>query len=971
MPPVWLDPPGQETLRVRLLLSRRRRVGGMYAATPFLRPLWHRQAPFTLNRCSRNRAPFSPLPVPINRAKQIGLGYGVARRMPPRPSPVAPERSRECLRSIRSRLAVLAAGFLAWTPPGTAGEVVISQIYGGGGNSGAVFRNDFVELFNPGTNVVFFDGWSVQYSSGGGTSWQVTLLSSHLNPGEHYLVQFASGGASGQLLPVPDDISTINLSASGGKVALLRATTELSGACPSDANAIADLVGYGSSASCYEGSGPAPGGANARAVFRASGGCVDSDNNATDFFTDAPAPRNRSSPTSRCSSGPSVVALHAIQGNGIISPLAGQLITTTSNVITGLRNNGFFLQAPDSEMDNDPASSEAVFVFTPDGLPADAAIGNSVVVSGIVEEFKPASDPAVPPRTQIINAVVTLVDTGQPLPMPVLMPPGALSPSGPIDQLERFEAMRVRVNSLTVVGATEGFIIESSAAGISDGLFYAVLDDTPRPWREPGIPLLDPLPPEAPPGVPRFDMNPERLRVDSNAQPGAPRLELTAGTVVSNLVGVLDFEQRTWTLLPEPGVAPVLSGNRVAVSLPAAGGNEFTVASFNLERFFDTTDDPAVDETVLTTNAFNGRLNKASLAIREVLRSPDILGIVEIENLATLQALADKLNTDALAVGQSNMIYGAWLEEGNDIGGIDSGFLVNTARAAVLEVIQFGRNATYTNPLTGQLDILNDRPPLMLRATVPRPGLVDPLPVTIILNHLRSMSGIDDPADGARIRAKRRAQAEYLAGLAQQRQTSAPSENLVLVGDFNAFPFNDGYVDVMGTIRGTPTPSNEVALASSDLVEPDLINLTDGLPPTEQYSFVFDGNAQAIDHILINARMHPRLARYAYARLNADFPESFRSNFNRPERVSDHDAPVAWFALTQPPRILSITVNGDEDMELLWQAEPSQYCRIEVSMDLREWTALGTIAADEQGRGSFAEIMGAGALHRFYRVALP
>jgi predicted extracellular nuclease len=851
------------------------------------------------------------------------------------------------------------------------GQIVISQIYGGGGNSGAAFRNDFVELFNPGADVVYFDGWSVQYSSGGGTSWQVSLLSGHLNPGEHYLVQFASGGANGEPLPAPDDIGTINLSASGGKVALLRATTALSGACPSNGNAIADLVGYGSAASCFEGSGPAPGGANARAVFRASGGCVDSDDNAADFFTAAPAPHNRSSPASGCSSTPLAVTLHAIQGNGTISPLAGQLVTTTTNVITGLRNNGFFLQAPDAGMDNEPATSEAVFVFTPEGLPADAAVGNSVVVVGIVEEFRPASDPAAPPRTQIINAVVTLVDVGQPLPSPALMSPDDLRPNGAIDQLERFEAMRVRVDSLTVVGATEGFIIESSAAGISDGLLYGVLGDAPRPLREPGIPLLDPLPPEAPPGVPRFDMNPERLRVDSNAQPGAPRLELTAGTVISNLLGVLDFEQRAWTLLPDAGGVPVLTSNHATVPVPAADRNEFTVASFNLERFFDTTDDPAVDETVLTTNAFNGRLNKASLAIRGVLRAPDILGIVEIENLATLQELAGKVNSDALAAGQSNTIYGAWLEEGNDIGGIDSGFLVNTARVAVLEVRQFGRDVTYTNPLTGQLDILNDRPPLMLRAAVPRPGLVDPLPVTLLLNHLRSMSGIDDPADGPRVRAKRRAQAEYLAGLVQQRQSNAPSENLVLIGDFNAFPFNDGYVDVMGTIKGKPAPSNEVTLASADLVEPDLINLTDELPPAEQYSFGFDGNAQALDYVLVNTQMHRRLTRYAYARLDADFPESFRSNFNRPERVSDHDAPVAWFALTQPPRILSIALNDGGDAELRWQAEPLQSCRVEASADLEAWTTLRNATTDKQGGGTFTESSAGAGPYRFYRIAAP
>jgi hypothetical protein len=890
--------------------------------------------------------------------------------MPPRPSLLAPKCSRAFRRLVCPRFVVSAAAFLAWAPPGYGSEIVISQIYGGGGNSGAPYRNDFVELFNRGSNTLNLAGWSVQYASASGSSWQSAALAGSLEPGRHLLLQLASGGPNGSLLPAPDSTGSLSLGATAGKVALLNSTNLLSGACPTSSDLV-DLVGYGSAALCFEGSAPAPAGANTRALLRASGGCVDSDDNASDFFATAPAPRNRNAPANGCSSSLAAVALHAIQGSGTVSPLAGQWVATTTNVVTGIRNNGFFLQAPDAGADNDPATSEGVFVFAPDGLPVEVVIGNAVVVTGIVEEFNPASDPATAPRTQLINASVTLVATGQPLPVPLPLSAADLRPDGPLDQLERFESMRVLVHSLTVVGATEGFIIESSASGISDGVFHGVLGGTPRPLREPGIPLLDPLPPGAPPGVPRFDLNPERLRVDGNAQPGAPRLELTAGASVSDLVGVLDFEQRAWTLLPEAGGAPVLAGNRAAIPVPAAHSHEFTVASFNLERFFDTTDDPAVDETVLTTNAFTGRLNKASLAIHDVLRAPDFLGIVEIENLPTLQALADKVNRDALAAGSSNIAYAAWLEEGSDVGGIDSGFLVNTMRVAVLEVTQLGKDATYTNPLTGQPDLLNDRPPLMLRATLPRPGFVDPLPVTILLNHLRSMSGIDDAADGARVRAKRRAQAEYLAGLAQARQTIAPSEMLVLIGDFNAFQFNDGYVDVMGTVKGAPAPSNQVTLASADLVEPNLVNLTDELPPSERYSFHFDGNAQALDHILVNARARGRLTRHAYARVSADFPESFRSNFSRPERLSDHDAPLAWFALTQPPRFNSITLRDGVVVELHWQAEPFQSSVVEASANLNEWTPLGTAVADDRGAACFTETNAPASSPRFYRVAGP
>jgi hypothetical protein len=176
----------------------------------------------------------------------------------------------------------------------------------------------------------------------------------------------------------------------------------------------------------------------------------------------------------------------------------------------------------------------------------------------------------------------------------------------------------------------------------------------------------------------------------------------------------------------------------------------------------------------------------------------------------------------------------------------------------------------------------------------------------VIVNHLRSLSGLED-ADGGRIRAKRRAQAEYLATLIQTRQVANPTERIVALGDFNAFQFNDGYVDVMGTVMGTPAPSEQVVLASADLVEPNLTNLIDSLPASERYSFSFDGNAQALDQMLVNAPMLARFSRLHFARNDTDFPESLRNDPTRPERISDHDMPVAYFVFAQAP---VVTLNG-------------------------------------------------------------
>ncbi|MDQ6926869.1 MAG: lamin tail domain-containing protein, partial [Candidatus Eremiobacteraeota bacterium] len=121
-----------------------------------------------------------------------------------------------------ARLAANAAG----------GGVVVSQVYGGGGNSGATYINDVVELYNAGPAAVSVSGWSVQYASSSGSSWQVTLLAGTIQPGSYYLVQEAAGAGGTTPLPTPDANSGIAMSSSAGKIAFVNTATALSGACP-------------------------------------------------------------------------------------------------------------------------------------------------------------------------------------------------------------------------------------------------------------------------------------------------------------------------------------------------------------------------------------------------------------------------------------------------------------------------------------------------------------------------------------------------------------------------------------------------------------------------------------------------------------------------------------------------------------------------------------------------------------------
>jgi hypothetical protein len=186
------------------------------------------------------------------------------------------------------------------------GAIVISQLFGGGGNAGAPFASDYVELFNKGSSAVDVTGWSVQYATAAGASWSATLLSGSIAPGRSYLVELA-GGATGAALPTPDATGSTNMAATAGKVALVRAAAALTcgasaGSCSSAAN-LEDLVGYGTAAD-FEGSGAAPAPSSTNAIIRAGQGCTDTDVNSADFATGSPAPHNSASAAHACAGGP-------------------------------------------------------------------------------------------------------------------------------------------------------------------------------------------------------------------------------------------------------------------------------------------------------------------------------------------------------------------------------------------------------------------------------------------------------------------------------------------------------------------------------------------------------------------------------------------------------------------------------------------------------------------------------------------
>lgn len=211
----------------------------------------------------------------------------------------------------RVLLLALLAALLLFPTAAHAGAsgVVVSQIYGGGGNAGATFRNDYVQLFNAGSVTVDLSGWTVQYATAAGTTWQTTALSGVISPGRDYLVQLASNADVGAALPPADATGTSNLGGTSGKIALVRAAAALTcgasaGSCSGDP-LVEDFVGYGA-ATDFEGTGSAAALSNTTAALRANEGCTDTGDNAADFAADTPAPRNLASPAHSCASVPPV-----------------------------------------------------------------------------------------------------------------------------------------------------------------------------------------------------------------------------------------------------------------------------------------------------------------------------------------------------------------------------------------------------------------------------------------------------------------------------------------------------------------------------------------------------------------------------------------------------------------------------------------------------------------------------------------
>ncbi len=563
-----------------------------------------------------------------------------------------------------------------------------------------------------------------------------------------------------------------------------------------------------------------------------------------------------------------------IQGSGPSSPLADMLVQAEDNIVTAVGPEGFFMQTPDSRDDADVNTSNGIFVFT-GGAPT-VAVGDQVDVSGTVVEFFDFTEFTA-------GSTVSVDSSGNTLPTITVFnetvpSSDPMAPSCAIEY-ECYEGMLVQITGGSVTGPNQGFGSDPIAE------VHITAADS-RTYREPGIEF---------PGLaayPEWDGNPEVFELDPDKL-GLPNQIIPAGSTF-DATGAIGYEFGGYELWPsELTVTPA----PLPVAVRAREVAEMTVGALNLFRLYDDIDDPAIpridpetdieyepptNDTVIPTDEYMLRLGKFSSYIRTVLMAPDILAVSEVESLVVLQDLADQIKAD-----DASLTYTPYLEEGNDIGGIDVGFLV--LDTVVMDAVtQLGRFEIFD--FDGSL--LNDRPPLLFEGRQVADG--SDFPIAVIAIHSRSLGGIDG-SEADRVRAKRLAQAQFVAQQVQDLQTANPDINLVVAGDFNAYEFSDSYVDVTGQMKGEVVPEDNV-LSGPDLVDPNLLNQVLMIDAGERYSFIFQGNAQTLDHALTSSGLDELVRDFQFGRGNSDAAVDLINDDSTPLRSSDHDGLVLFLA---------------------------------------------------------------------------
>ena len=742
--------------------------------------------------------------------------------------------------------------------------IVISEFRTRGPNGG---NDEFIELYNLSNSPVDIGGWKIRGSSGtGGTGHRVTIASGvTLQAGCHYLL--TNSAYSG---PVPGNQSYSSGISDNGGVALTRPD-----------GAIVDQVGLSAGSAFKEGARLTPLTTSENRSYErkpggATGSGIDTDVNTDDFKITSPGePQNISSPCISAG-GPATIRIHDIQGRGHISPriASGPHVTNISGIVTVKRDRGFFMQDPTP--DNDDATSEALFVFT-NAFPT-VNVGDDVLVSGTVTEFRPPQGGATTlSSTQIVSPTISIQSSGNSLPAAVVIgtggriPPstiidddaagdvetgGTFDPSTDgIDFYESLESMLVQINNAVVTGP-------ASPAGVpvvsDNGLNANVV--TLRG----GVVVRS------------NDFNPERIFVDTTF----PTPQVNVGDKLpASIVGVMDYSSNNYKLATTQPLT-IASGGLIRESTVAPQADQLAIATFNVENL--SPNDNAIKFSTL-----------ASLIVNN-LQSPDLIAVEEIQdnNGSTNDSVVSAVNTFNKLIQAIQTAGGPTYDfrninpvddqDGGEPGGnIRVGFLFRTDRGLSFTFRSGGGPTIATTVVNEPAGPRLSSSPGRIKPTDPAfNGSRKPLAAEftfngqklfVIANHFTSKGGdqslfgrFQPPTLGSE--AKRIQQAQIVNDFVDSILAADTNANVVVLGDFNDFEFSTA----LNTLKG------------------GVLNaLIETLPPGERYTFVFDGNSQALDHILLSGNLLSKPFEFDVVHVNSEFAV----------QASDHDPQVVRLRL--------------------------------------------------------------------------
>jgi predicted extracellular nuclease len=770
-------------------------------------------------------------------------------------------------------VALVLAATPATAAPST--DALISEVYGGGGNSGATLTQDFVELANKSSAAFVLDGYSVQYISatpGASTQWGVTPLTGSIAPGKTFLVAEAKGTGGTVELPSPDATGTIAMSATGGTIALVNGTAALTcktaADCAADAR-VKDLVGYGT-AVVREGSATNAL-SNTTSAARPTG-LGDTDNNSADFTVGAPTPTNSKGETPGGGNPdpdpdpvPGDKRIHDVQGVTRISPLVGQKVSNVPGVVTGTRatgDRGFWIQDVTGQ-DNDPRTSEGVFVYTAGSAPT-VAVGDNVLVSGTIAEYRPGGETGSNQTlTEITAPTTTTVSKGNPVPAPVVVnniPAGYLpAPGGSIEQLplepekygldyfESLEGTLVQVNDARVVGPSNTFgevwvtVNPDQNENLRGGTTYTGYDQA----------------------------NSGRLKIKATTMPASNVGDVFSGATV----GAIEYTNFGGYTLAALTLGQHVSSDLQREITTQQKESELSVATYNVENL-----DPSDPQE---------KFDRLAEGVTTNLRSPDVVVLEEIQDNngatndgvvaadQTLQKFSDTIVAKGGPRYQWREIDPENLKDGGEPGGnIRVGFFFNPQRVSFVDrpggdfktpvqvVKKNGRAALSVSP--GRIDPLNDA---WANSRKPLAGEFKfrGRTVFVVANHFNSKGG-DEAIHGRNqppnrsSEVQRAKQAAALKAFTEQLRAVDKGANVVLAGDLNDYQFSPA-------VKALTSDGNLKALIET-------------LPVNERYSYVFEGNSQTLDHLV----MSKNITRFSYdvVHINAEFAD----------QASDHDPQI-------------------------------------------------------------------------------